>query len=74
MKRAIKYMKRAIKYIMRQNASNCLLGTPFFFLGGGEGARRILKDHMVFRKNGGISVVTDRVLRGLQKIDCLWVG
>ena len=69
-------MKRAIKYIMRQNASNCLLGTRFsFFLagggGGGEGARRILKDHMVFRKNGGISVVTDRVLRGLQKIDCL---
>lgn len=69
-------MKRAIKYIMRQNASNCLLGTRFSFLagggvGGGEGARRILKDHMVFRKNGGISVVTDRVLRGLQKIDCL---
>lgn len=61
-------MKRAIKYIMRQNASNCLLGTRFsFFLG----ARRILKDHMVFRKNGGISVVTDRVLRGLQKIECL---
>ena len=69
-------MKRAIKYIMRQNASNCLLGTRFSFLAGGggsggEGARRILKDHMVFRKNGGISVVTDRVLRGLQKIDCL---
>lgn len=68
-------MKRAIKYIMRQNASNCLLGTRFSFSagggGGGEGARRILKDHMVFRKNGGISVVTDRVLRGLQKIDCL---
>lgn len=68
-------MKRAIKYIMRQNASNCLLGTRFSFLagggGGGEGARRTLKDHMVFRKNGGISVVTDRVLRGLQKIDCL---
>ena len=69
-------MKRAIKYIMRQNASNCLLGTRFSFLaggggGGGEGARRVLKDHMVFRKNGGISVVTDRVLRGLQKIDCL---
>ena len=68
-------MKRAIKYIMRQNASNCLLGTRFSFLagggGGGEGARRILKDHMVFRKNGGISVVTDRVLRGLQKIECL---
>ena len=70
-------MKRAIKYIMRQNASNCLLGTRFsFFLaggggGGGGGARRILKDQMVFRKNGGISVVTDRVLRGLQKIECL---
>ena len=67
-------MKRAIKYIMRHNASNCLLGTRFSFSargGGGEGARRILKDHMVFRKNGGISVVTDRVLRGLQKIDCL---
>ena len=68
-------MKRAIKYIMRQNASNCLLGTRVSFLagggGGGVGARRILKDHMVFRKNGGISVVTDRVLRGLQKIDCL---
>ena len=68
-------MKGAIKYIMRQNASNCLLGTRFSFSagggGGGEGARRILKDHMVFRKNGGISVVTDRVLRGLQKIDCL---
>ena len=60
---------------MRQNASNCLLGTRFSFSagggGGGEGERRILKDHMVFRKNGGISVVTDRVLRGLQKIDCL---
>ena len=68
-------MKRVIKYIMRQNASNCLLGTRFSFSagggGGGEGARRIFKDHMVFRKNGGISVVTDRVLRGLQKIDCL---
>ena len=31
-------MKRAIKYIMRQNASNCLLGTRFsFFLAGGGG-------------------------------------
>lgn len=28
-------MKRAIKYIMRQNASNCLLGTRFSFLAGG---------------------------------------
>ena len=30
-------MKRAIKYIMRQNASNCLLGTRFSFLAGGGG-------------------------------------
>lgn len=28
-------MKRAIKYIMRQNASNCLLGTRFSFSAGG---------------------------------------
>ena len=30
-------MKRAIKYIMRQNASNCLLGTRFSLLAGGGG-------------------------------------
>ena len=30
-------MKRTIKYIMRQNASNCLLGTRFSFLAGGGG-------------------------------------
>ena len=30
-------MKRAIKYIMRQNASNCLLGTRFSFSAGGGG-------------------------------------